>query len=80
MKVKTSITLSEDLLDELDRLAGAGSRSALIERIVSAFLHRRRVEESDARDRMLIDEHADALNAEALDVLEYQSAWLDLDV
>ena len=77
MKVKTSITLSEDVLAELDDFAGAGSRSAVIERIIRGFLRRRALASEQARDRALLDEHADALNAEALDVLDYQGSWFD---
>ena len=79
MKVKTSITLSEDLLEELDRVAGPESRSSLIERIVRSHLVRLAREQRDARDRRLLDEHAEALNREALDVLKYQASGLDPD-
>ena len=79
MKVKTSITLSEDVLEQLDGLAGSESRSALIERILRAFLRRRALDDVQARDRALLDRDADVFNAEALDVLEYQAAWLDAD-
>lgn len=79
MKVKISITLSEDVLAELDCVAGSESRSALIERILRAYLHRRALGEEQSRDRALLDREADALNAEALDVLEYQAACLDVD-
>ena len=79
MKVKTSITLSEDVLEQLDGLEGSESRSALIERILRAFLRRRALDEVQARDRALLDRDADVFNAEALDVLEFQSTWLDVD-
>ncbi|MCH7565075.1 MAG: hypothetical protein IH968_14770 [Gemmatimonadetes bacterium] len=79
MKVKTSITLSEDVLEQLDGVAGSESRSALIERILRAFLRRRELDEVQARDRALLDRDADVFNAEALDVLAYQAGWLDAD-
>ena len=79
MKVKTSITLSEDVLEQLDGVAGSESRSALIERILRAFLRRRALDETEARDRALLDRDAKMFNAEALDVLEFQAAWLDVD-
>ena len=79
MKVKTSITLSEDVLAELDRIAGPGSRSALIERVLRGWVRRRELDEEQARDRRLLDDCAAELNAEATDVLEYQASWLDLD-
>ena len=79
MKAKTSITLSEDVLQQLDGVPGSESRSALIERILRAFLRRRALDEVQARDRALLDGDADAFNSEALDVLEYQAAWSDSD-
>ena len=79
MKVKTSITLSEDVLEQLDGVAGSESRSALIERILRTFLHRRALDEVEARDRALLDRNADVFNSEALDVLEYQSVRLHAD-
>ena len=79
MKVKTSITLSEDVLAELDRLAGPGSRSSIIEGILRAFLRRKAHDEAHARDRELLDEYAEVFNAEAIDVLDYQAA-LEPDV
>jgi metal-responsive CopG/Arc/MetJ family transcriptional regulator len=72
MKVKTSITLSSDLLEELDRVAGDEPRSAFIENVLRAYLRRREREEGDARDLELINAAADRLNAEAEDVLLYQ--------
>jgi metal-responsive CopG/Arc/MetJ family transcriptional regulator len=80
MKVKTSITLSSDVLEQLDGVPGAESRSALIERILRAFLHRRALDAVQARDRALLDREADVFNAEAQDVLEYQAPLLDIDV
>jgi len=59
---------------------GGESRSALIERILRAFLHRRALDAVQARDRALLDREADVFNAEAHDVLEYQAPWLDVDV
>lgn len=39
LKIKTSITLSEDLLQQVDRLAEQyGTRSALIERAIQEFV------------------------------------------
>jgi len=80
MKVKISITLSEDVLEQLDGVVGGESRSALIERILRAFLHRRALDAVQARDRALLDREADVFNTEAHDVLEYQAPWLDVDV
>lgn len=73
MKVKTSVTLSTAVVKAVDRMARKGeSRSRAIERLLEdgiAALERRA---ADERDRRLIDENAEALNAETADVLTYQ--------
>jgi metal-responsive CopG/Arc/MetJ family transcriptional regulator len=76
MKQKTSISLSEDVLDKLARYAGSGaSRSAYIERVLRRHFRRRARLEVNERDRRMIDAAADRLNREATDVLEYQADW-----
>jgi metal-responsive CopG/Arc/MetJ family transcriptional regulator len=78
MKTKTSITLSTDLLEAIDKLAGPGvSRSAFIERILRGFLSNQRRNARDARDLRVINRHAERLNAEAADVLGYQAPWAE---
>jgi len=74
MKVKTSITLSEDLLREIDaRVEARGrSRSEFIEEAVRAFLAHADRLTLQAREATLLREHAAALNADMADVLEYQ--------
>lgn len=66
--------LSPDLLRELDRLRPVyGSRSEVIETAARRFLAERAARRGDSRDLEIINERADALNAEADDVLTYQS-------
>jgi metal-responsive CopG/Arc/MetJ family transcriptional regulator len=78
MKQKTSITLSEDVLRELDRWAGSGeSRSAYIESVLRRHFRRRAWAAEQTRDIERINAAADRLNAEAEDVLEYQAPWPD---
>lgn len=73
MKVKTSVTLSEDLLAQLDRLvAGGGSRSAVLEQALREFLKNRKRLKRDARDLEILNGRERELNEEALDVLDYQ--------
>ena len=69
MKMKITITLSEDQLAELDRVADGEPRSAFIERVLRAHLRRRARAEADARDLELINAAAHRLNEEAMDVL-----------
>jgi metal-responsive CopG/Arc/MetJ family transcriptional regulator len=74
MKVKTSITLTEETLRALDAAAGKdGNRSRLIETAVLEFLERRRRSQREARDRRILDAQAEALNREVEDVLAYQA-------
>lgn len=74
MKVKTSVTLSEDLLAAIDqRMAAYRSRSDFLEAAVREFLRNLERSEADARDLRILNSKADALNAEAEDVLSYQA-------
>ena len=73
MKEKTSITLSQDILKGIDRLAGSSqSRSAVIERILRKYLRERSAAAVRARDLERINAAAKRLNREAADVLDYQ--------
>lgn len=73
MKLKTSVTLSEDIMKTIGRTARKGeSRSETIERLLREGLAARERREADARDLALLNEHADQLNADAEDVLKYQ--------
>ena len=74
MKEKTSITLSREVLVQLDRLAGKRySRSALIERILRDYIRDRARAAAHARDVQRINRAADEMNAEAEDVIGYQT-------
>jgi metal-responsive CopG/Arc/MetJ family transcriptional regulator len=76
MKEKTSITLSSDILAEVDRLAGPErSRSAFIERVLRRYLRRRAQIAEGERELERLNRAAERLNAEAADVLEYQASW-----
>lgn len=73
MKVKTSITLSEDLLEAMDRFLGEfKNRSDLIEQAVRSFLKRRARASREKKDLQILNDTAEDLNAEAEDVLSYQ--------
>lgn len=74
MKEKTSITLSFDLLSRVDRMAGKKhSRSAVVEGVLRSYFRQKARAEVHSRDLELINEHAEELNSEALDVLKYQN-------
>lgn len=73
MKVKTSVTLSEDIVAALKKVSRKGeSRSTAIERLLRRILADEARRAADARDVALINRHAAALNREALDALRYQ--------
>jgi metal-responsive CopG/Arc/MetJ family transcriptional regulator len=75
MKVKTSVTLSGEVLGLIDKHhAQFRSRSEFLERAARAFLEHLARTEAERRDLEIISRNADELNAEAADVLAYQVA------
>lgn len=76
MKIKTSITLSEGLVREMDSLLKVPdtpkNRSAFLETALRQYVAvlRRRIR--DARDTEILDRKASAFNDEAKDVLSWQ--------
>ena len=73
MKIKTSITLSEDLLQDIDQVIGEPkNRSAFIEMVVRSYLDSRSKKLRDLKDLEIINKNADRLKREAEDVLAYQ--------
>lgn len=78
MKAKTSLTLSEDLLSTLDRMAGPKvSRSSFIEQILREYVERRAQARRRAREVAAINRHALVLNAEMSDALSFQASAAD---
>ena len=79
MKEKTSITLSQDVLAKVDRLAGSKhSRSSFIESVLRKYFLERAHATERARDLERINAAADRLNAEAAEAMEYQVPVDDL--
>ncbi len=73
MKVKTSITLSEDLINNIDEFLGKRkNRSGFIEKAVRHYIERQAYEEKNIKDLEILNKKADKLNREAEDVLSYQ--------
>ena len=73
MKTKTSITLSTEVLELIDRYGhDFRSRSELLEHAARLFLATLARAETERRDLEIINQRADELNAEAEDVLAYQ--------
>ena len=73
MKAKISVTLSEALLLEVDKLAVAPyTRSAIIEEAVQQYVANKARRARDERELHLLNAHADEFNAEMADILSYQ--------
>ncbi len=71
MRLKTSVTLSSELLAEIDK--AAANRSAFLETAAKRYLADLQRKKMDERDIAAINAQADDLNREALDVLDYQA-------
>ena len=73
MKIKTSITLSDDVLKAVDTFSKPGSnRSEFIESAVRRFIEHLKREHRNAEDLKIINRRAKKLNNEATNVLDYQ--------
>jgi metal-responsive CopG/Arc/MetJ family transcriptional regulator len=78
MKLKTSLTLSGDLIATIDKLAGSKvSRSSYIERILRDYVDGRVQARKDAREIAAINRHAVQLNSEMSDALAFQANSAD---
>jgi metal-responsive CopG/Arc/MetJ family transcriptional regulator len=72
MKTKTSVTLSPEMLCEIDRAVGErGSRSAFIERVLAKYFRTERRIASDRHDAEIYARMAAEPNPENADLLEY---------
>jgi metal-responsive CopG/Arc/MetJ family transcriptional regulator len=73
MKIKTSITLDEELMKSIDEeFGGRKNRSQLIEEAVKEYVERRTQGKRDSEDLAILNKKADKLNKEAADVLSFQ--------
>jgi metal-responsive CopG/Arc/MetJ family transcriptional regulator len=73
MKIKTSITLSGDLLKAIDlHIAEYKSRSEFLETAARKFIEQLARKKAEQRDLEIINSHVESLNAEAEDVLTFQ--------
>lgn len=81
MKVKTSITISADLLEKIEQIAKEknGKRSEIIEQGMSEFVARKvqkkKPKLTEAQEIELINRFADEHREEILETLEYQIDW-----
>ncbi len=73
MKIKTSITLSEDILKAIDGILGESkNRSSFIEATLRDHLAKRERKLQDEKDFETLNKNSKRLNQEAEDVLSYQ--------
>ena len=75
MKVEAHIKLEKELLDTVDDLSGGENhRSEFIEEALQSYVDVKARRNKTRSDLEIINEHADELNKEAIDVLDYQVA------
>ena len=75
-KRKTSITLSDETLKEIDHLILENeNRSSFIESAIKFYITQKYREQRDLRDLELINQNFESLNKEADDILRYQSSF-----
>ena len=75
MKVEAHIKIKKELLDAVDKFSnGEDGRSNFIEEAVAVYVNIKARHNKSRSDLEIINEHAEELNEEAMDVLEYQIA------
>ncbi|NWF52389.1 MAG: ribbon-helix-helix protein, CopG family [Nitrospirae bacterium] len=73
MKIKTSITLSEELIRSIDELFGKQkNRSEIIEHALRNYIEKEIQQKRDLKDLEILNKKSDKFNREAEDVLYYQ--------
>jgi metal-responsive CopG/Arc/MetJ family transcriptional regulator len=72
MKTKTSITLSSEILYQLDMVNKDGNRSSFIEKALWQYMELLKRNYRNNNDLQIINEKSTILNKEAEDVLIYQ--------
>lgn len=72
MKVKTSISLSSDILEKVQRATSEGTRSEFIEKAIWYYLDILQRDTINKRDLDIINQSASRLNNEANDILGFQ--------
>jgi hypothetical protein len=76
IKIETTILLSEAVVQALEaQVSGEQERAAFVEEALWAFLRQAQVQGQAQHDLEILNWQADALNEEAVDVLEYQESW-----
>jgi metal-responsive CopG/Arc/MetJ family transcriptional regulator len=76
-KTKASVSISADLLAAADELAGKSHRSEFFELAVRSMMRRIVRRARHERELAILNNQADALNAEADETLEFQAELED---
>ena len=75
-KIKTSITISNEILSEIDHLMPQnGNRSSFIESAIKFYIAQKYKEQRNLHDLELLNANYEYLNKEAHDILSYQSVF-----
>jgi metal-responsive CopG/Arc/MetJ family transcriptional regulator len=73
MKVKTSITLSREVMEAIDELGEeSGNRSEFIEAALRSYIAQKKRDDQNRRDLEIMNRCHARLNLEAEDVLAFQ--------
>jgi metal-responsive CopG/Arc/MetJ family transcriptional regulator len=73
MKIKTSITISKEILHSVDKYTGEKkNRSEFIEKAIRSYINQLIRDEQNAKDLEILNNNAERLNQEAEEVLMYQ--------
>jgi len=72
MKVKTSISLSSDILEKVQTITSEGNRSDFIEKALWYYFDILQKDTRNKKDLEIINESATRLNNEAIDTLGFQ--------
>jgi metal-responsive CopG/Arc/MetJ family transcriptional regulator len=76
MKVKTSVTLPQELLLSVDRFMGKKhKRSEVIEKALRQYIATEERKTLNHRDMELINANAEKLNQQVAETLEFQAEW-----
>jgi metal-responsive CopG/Arc/MetJ family transcriptional regulator len=77
MKVKTSITLSKEILDLIEKnIEKTENRSRFIENAIRYYMKHYQQSIRDEKDLSILNENYQELNKEAIDVLDFQDVSL----
>jgi metal-responsive CopG/Arc/MetJ family transcriptional regulator len=74
MKVRTSVTISSELLVQLNELAGK-RRSEIIETALQEYFQKKSRQEVIESDVDIINKNADLINRQVAETLQFQAEW-----